>query len=210
MSPQRRDPALRELLIDVAAKILAEDGVAALTTRRLARETGRSTMVVYTHLGGMEEVQHAVRIEGFTRLAAEIERLGKTGDPVADLAASSTAYVEFGLAHPHLYRVMVVDRPLEQDDAGVGAFDEIVTGLRRCIDGARVPEVDHTMVVIWAAQVWSMRHGIVSMVLSGAVAEEYARHVLLDMIVRLLIGYGADAAAVRRSVRRAADRVEPV
>ncbi|MEV5966570.1 TetR/AcrR family transcriptional regulator [Kribbella sp. NPDC051952] len=210
MSPQRRDPAVRVLLIEAAAKVLAEEGVAALTTRRLARETERSTMAVYTHLGGMEEVQRAVREEGFLRLAADIERAGQTSDPVADLIAASTAYVRFGLANPHLYRAMVVDRPVEQDDAGVGAFEEIVTGLRRCIDDGRIPEVEHTMVVIWAAQVWSMRHGIVSMVLSGAVAEEHAHHVLLDMILRLLIGYGDDGTAARRSVRDATDRAEAV
>ncbi len=203
MSPQRRDPAVRELLIDAAAKILAEDGIAGLTTRRLAAESSRSTMAIYTHLGGMERVQRAVREDGFARLAAHTEAIGASADPVADLIAISEAYFAFGIAHPHLYRAMFIDRPVEDDKAGAAAFEAIVSAVRRCIDAGRLPEVAPTMAVIWAAQIWSMRHGIVTMVLSDALPEAQARYVLSDMILRLLIGYGDDPGAARRSVRRA-------
>ncbi|NEB74313.1 TetR/AcrR family transcriptional regulator [Streptomyces sp. SID14478] len=203
MSPQRRDPAIRALLIDAAARILAEGGTAALTTRRLAAETSRSTMAIYTHLGGMERVQHAVRVDGFARLAAAVNAVSCSPDPVADLARVSDVYFSFGLSQPHLYRAMFIDRPVQDDDAGTAAFDRIVKAVRRCIDGQRLPSIEPAMVLMWAAQLWSMRHGIVTMVLSGALPEPQARHVLSDMTLRLLIGYGDDPAAARRSLRHA-------
>ncbi|MFI5658833.1 TetR/AcrR family transcriptional regulator [Streptomyces sp. NPDC051684] len=202
MSPQRRDPAIRALLIDAAARILAESGMAALTTRRLAAETSRSTMAIYTHLGSMEQVQHAVRVEGFARLAAA-DTIPSSQDPVADLARISDAYFIFGLSQPHLYRAMFIDRPVQDDDAGAAAFDRIVDTVRRCIDEQRLSCVEPSMALIWAAQLWSMRHGIVTMVLSGALPEPQARLVLEDMTLRLLIGYGDDPAAARRSLRHA-------
>ncbi|MEW2517050.1 TetR/AcrR family transcriptional regulator [Actinacidiphila alni] len=203
MSPQRRDPAIRALLIDAAARILAEGGTAALTTRRLAAETSRSTMAIYTHLGSMEEVQHAVRVEGFARLAAVADAIPRSPDPVANLARVSDAYFSFGLGQPHLYRAMFIDRPVRDDDAGAAAFDRIADAVRRCIDAERLPDVEPTMVLMWAAQLWSMRHGIVTMVLSGALPEPQARLVLSDMTLRLLIGYGDDPAAARHSLDHA-------
>lgn len=174
--------------------------MAALTTRRLAAETSRSTMAIYTHLGGMEGVQHAVRVDGFARLAAAADAVPSSPDAVADLAHVSDAYFSFGLGQPHLYRAMFIDRPVHDDDAGVAAFDRIVDAVRRCIDAQRLPSVEPAMVTMWAAQLWSMRHGIVTMVLSGGLPEPQARLVLSDMTLRLLIGYGDDPTAARRSL----------
>ena len=47
------DPHLRERIINTAAQLLATEG--AVSARRLARELGTSTIVVYTHFGGMDE-----------------------------------------------------------------------------------------------------------------------------------------------------------
>lgn len=118
-------------------------------------------LAIYTHFGGMEHVQRAVRQDGFARLAARTDAIPASADPVADLVATSETYFAFGLAHPHLYRAMFIDRPVEDDDAGTAAFEGIVNAVRRCMD------------------------------------------VLSDMMLRLLIGYGDDPAAARRSVRRA-------
>jgi hypothetical protein len=46
-------PDVRRRLLEEAARLLGEEGPAALTTRRLAREAGTSTMAVCTHFGGM-------------------------------------------------------------------------------------------------------------------------------------------------------------
>ncbi len=47
MPPRSADPHLRDRIISTAAQLLATDG--AVSARRLARELGTSTMVVYTH-----------------------------------------------------------------------------------------------------------------------------------------------------------------
>ena len=106
MTPRRTDPAARSALIDIAARILAEEGPRALSTRRLARAAGTSTMVVYTHFHGMSGLVRAMVHEGFARLHRHLTGVGRTDDPVCDMAMLGRAYRYNALSNPHLYSVM--------------------------------------------------------------------------------------------------------
>ena len=44
---------VREQLVEAGMRVLERDGLPALSARKLAAETGTSTMAVYTHFGGM-------------------------------------------------------------------------------------------------------------------------------------------------------------
>src|SRR2546421_12175252 len=83
---------LRPALIEAAARLIAAEGARGLTLRRVADAVGTSTMAIYTHFGGMPELRHAVRREGFSRLAAEMAAMERSEDAVADLGP-------LGLAH---------------------------------------------------------------------------------------------------------------
>src|SRR3954451_12412733 len=93
---------LHGALIDAAARLIASEGPSALTLRRVAAEVGTSTMAVYTAFGGMPELRRAVRYEGFARLARELDAVGTTRDPVADLWMLGRAYHENAIANPDL------------------------------------------------------------------------------------------------------------
>jgi len=202
MSPRSADPTVRPALLDAAARLLAHEGPAALTTRRLATEAGTSTMAVYTRFGSMDEVRRAVRQEGFARLSARLDKLPSTEDPVADLVAAGTTYFVSGLAEPHLYRAMFLDRPLEGDEAGGDVFQRLVAAVRRCVEAGRFEAVEPSMLQVWAAQLWSMRHGMVTLVVTGLLAETDARFVLDDLTLRLLVGYGDEPARAGPSLER--------
>lgn len=51
--------------MDAAARLLAKEGAAGMSTRRLAAEVGVSTMALYTHFGGMDGLCREARREGF-------------------------------------------------------------------------------------------------------------------------------------------------
>src|SRR5437764_11892737 len=111
---------LRPALIEAAARLIATEGASGLTLRRVADEVGTSTMAIYTHFGGMPELRRAVRREGFARLAARSARVGESDDPVADVAMLGLEYYELAISEPHLYRVMFMEQPLDEDDARTG------------------------------------------------------------------------------------------
>src|SRR5439155_8184126 len=107
MSPRRRDPKHRAGLVEIGARLLAQEGPQALSTRRLAAEAGTSTMAVYTYFGGMSELVRSMVHEGYARLNKYLGSVAKTGDPVGDLARLGRAYRHNAQANPHLYAVML-------------------------------------------------------------------------------------------------------
>lgn len=190
------------MLVEAAARVLAEEGPAALTSRRLAAEVGSSTMAVFSRFRNMAEIRRAVREEAFARLDARLDAVPASDDPVADLVAAGAVFFDSGVANPHLYRAMFLDRQPEDDDLGVGIYERLVALVRRCVAAGRFPAAQESLIPVWAAQMWSMRHGMVTMTVAGTLPEEQARFVLEDMTYRLLVGYGDDPDHARRSVER--------
>lgn len=202
MSPRAADPSVRTALIAAAARIVAAESPRALTTRRLAAEVGTSTMAVYTHFGSMDEVRSAVRRDGFARLEADLGAVARTDDPVADLAALVAAYFANGVAHPELYRAMFVARPpQEADDPGEPIFTRLTEAVSRCVKAGRFhPDEPHAPQA-WAAELWAMLHGLVTLAHAETVTGTQVAALLSDMTHRLAVGYGDDPAAARASVR---------
>lgn len=212
MSPRTADPAVRTQLVEAAARILAEEGPSALTSRRLAAEIGASTMAVFSRFPTMTEVRWAVREEAFARLDARLDAVPASDDPVADLVAAGAVFFASGVANPHLYRAMFLDRQPAEDQLGAGIYQRLLALVRRCATAGRFPAAQESLVGVWAAQLWSMGHGMVTMTVAGHLPDEQARFVLDDMTLRLLIGYGDDPARARRSIadgNRAAGRARP-
>lgn len=203
MSPRSSDPAVRAALIDVAARILAAEGPRGLSTRRLATEAGLSTMAVYTRFGSMDELRLAIRSEGLARLAAKLDARPCTDDPVADLAADGIIYFTAGLADPEMYRVMFTERPPDGDDSGTGIFRSLVNTVGRCVEAGRFGPADESLATMWAGEFWTMRHGAVTLALTGLLPERQVRFLLADMTYRLAVGCGDDPAAARCSVEDA-------
>lgn len=203
MSPKPADPDVRTALVETAARLLTEEGSAALTTRRLAREVGVSTMAVYTHFGGMDDLLVAISLEGFRRLGRRLGRVRHTDDPSADAASLGRAYRRNALANPDLYRVMFGTHPEEwiedPDDQAMtlNTFIMLVDAVQRCIDAGRFSPGDPWAI---AAQVWAGLHGIVMLELSGFLRRPDAVRTTDQMMYTLAVGLGDDPERARRSV----------
>ena len=195
------------MLIEAAARVLAEEGPAALTSRRLAAEIGTSTMAVFSRFQSMQEIRWAVREEGFARLNTRLDAVPPSNDPVADLVAAGAVFFDSGVVNPHLYRAMFLDRPPEDDDLGAGTYERLVALVHRCVTAGRFAAAQAELVPVWAAQLWSMRHGMVAMTVAELLPGEHARFVLDDMTFRLLVGYGDDPARARQSIELASSAI---
>jgi len=199
--PRAADPAVREKLFSVAARILAVDGPQALTTRRLAAEAGTSTMSVYTYFGGMDQLRRELRRDGFDRLCAAIDALAVTRDPVADLAAAVLTYVTIGVDDPAVYRALFVDPPPERDDdAGTGVYNRLLALVGRCVDAGRFDPAEPTLASAWAAEVWLTGHGAVNLSHAGLLPAEPIQFLVTDMLYRLMVGYGDRPESARASI----------
>jgi len=200
MSPRTADPALRTALVEGAARLLAEEGAGGLTLRRLAREVGSSTMSVYTHFGGMDELRHEVRREGFRRLAEHLDRVAPSRDPVFDLGLLGWAYIRNALANPHLYRVMFME-VVEPDAPAVGyeTFETLVGAVERAARAGRFTPGDS---VERARQVWALLHGLLVLHLAHLLSLDEALRASWEGAVTQFIGFGDEPRAARRSMER--------
>ena len=196
---------IRPALIEAAARLIATEGAAGLTLRRVAQEVGTSTMAIYTHFGGMPELRRAVRQEGFARLTARAEQLGESEDPVADLAGLGIAYYQLAMSNPHLYRAMYMEQPLDAADAAAGSetHDVLVAAMQRCIDLERFDTDDAREL---ATQFWAVGHGAITLQMAHLLSPEEAFNCLRGTVLNLFIAYGDDRDAARRSLTRAGRR----
>ncbi len=155
---------IRAGVIDAAAHILAEGGLAALTVRRVADRVNASTKVVYTLFGGKEGLLEAVYLGAFDRLTAEMVEPATLPDPRDRVLASARTYRLFALAHPDLYSVMFGEasagfKPsLEARRHGWATFKAMRRSLVECRPSLTDRDADFAMRAVWAAM-----HGVVSL-----------------------------------------------
>ena len=211
VSPRQADPELRAHLIEAAAHLLAEQGPLALSTRRLAAAVGSSTMAVYTHFGGMDDLVRAMVHEGFQRLADRMNAVEPTDDPVADVAALGVAYRDNALEHQHLYAVMFGGSSLggfslTEEDRQYGRFvlGGLVASITRCMEYGRFRLGDPGLV---AHQMWIALHGLATLEVGGYLIDPYDAVLCFDaQVCNLLVGAGDSIESATKSVEMARER----
>src|SRR5260370_26962271 len=83
---------LRAAVLDVAGEILAAEGIAGLTMRRLASALGCTTTVLYTMFASKQGLVDAMYREGFERLTARLRAIPRDAPPAERLRRSALAY----------------------------------------------------------------------------------------------------------------------
>lgn len=163
----------RQAIFRAAAELLDETGYEAFSLRKLAARIGYTPTTIYRYFRDKDELVSAVMLEGyaaFTRaLGAAADR---ASDPFAKIDALGSAYVEFGLSHPVMYRVLFMQRPdiwlrmpPERIEAvcGSDAFQLLVGAVRQAVETgrSRTTHVENASLALWA-----LMHGIVSLCLA--------------------------------------------
>lgn len=131
---------MRERVLAAAVEMLASDGVAEFTTRRVARHANTSTPAVYELFGDKAGLVKEVFFEGFRTLGRRLKEVTPTDDPRADVLAVIRTFRAFVRDNPVLADLMF-SRPFADFDPGPDerrAGDEvrqfIVGTVRRCVE----------------------------------------------------------------------------
>jgi AcrR family transcriptional regulator len=131
---------MRERVLQAAVQMLASDGVAGFTTRRLAHQASTSAPAVYELFGDKAGVVREVFFEGFRALGRRLEAIQPASDPSSDLVGVIRAFRAFVRENPVLAELMF-SRPFADFDpgpaerrAGDDVRELIVATVRRCIE----------------------------------------------------------------------------
>ena len=168
--------ALRRAILDAATRLLVQEGLPALTLRRVAREVGCSTTVLYTLFGGKQGIVDALWQEGFDRLWQAEEGALAGDEPLERLAALGRAYRTNALQNPDYYRLMFGGavpgfHPSDRAGRDRPTFQVLVDAIRACIAAGLVRPEDPVQI---ALVLWATVHGVVSLELAGNLSEPEA------------------------------------
>ncbi|MFB7336984.1 TetR/AcrR family transcriptional regulator [Streptomyces adustus] len=134
-----KSPETRERILRAAARLLAEGGSEALSTRAVCAAAGVQAPTLYRVFGDKDGLLDAVAGYGFERYLAEKHSLAPTEDPVEDLRRGWDMHVDFGLTHPAFYVLMYgTVRPGHRPAAAEDAYAMLRAMLERTARAGRL------------------------------------------------------------------------
>jgi AcrR family transcriptional regulator len=157
-------PDQRRAILDAALEVLARDGEAGFTVRRIAAAAGCSTTGVYTWFGGKAGLVDAIFVEGFEGFDAALAAPYAAGDT----AAVGRTYRRWALANRTHFLVMfgrAVPGTRPSDEALVRGYRSFL-GLVAHVRAVR-PDLAEGDAFDWAYHVNATVHGYVMTELVG-------------------------------------------
>lgn len=166
---QRDKARVRDRILDAAREIFATEGYEAVTMRRVAEAIEYTPPVIYQHFADKATLIEELCRHDFQQFSRSFNVLANVSDPIDRLRAMGLGYVEFGLAHPHHYRVMFMNPAVltygEKEGMGqpdLDAYAFLLQATEAAMQAGRFnPELTDPHLV--AQVLWHGVHGIVSL-----------------------------------------------
>jgi AcrR family transcriptional regulator len=192
-------------LLHEATEILARDGFAALTVRRVAQAAQCSTIGIYTHFGDKHGLVEAVLLELYAAFEAALGSADTTPPGRAQLTASARAYRQWALTNRSGYVVMLGSFSgdfVASAAAGERMHRSFVAHTHRVSEAMRVGEVAGGDPAEIARHLWACVHGPVMLDLLMRVrADDEAAGATFDRAIDLMLDGVAPRPAARPRTR---------
>lgn len=178
---------LRAALIEEGLKLIGAGPAEALSLREIARNVGVSATAVYRHFPDKAALLGALCTEGHGMMASAFrEAMAGKGDAQSAFVAMGRAYVQFALAHPALFRLMMAQSggPVAAPPPGAADGSDGMQILVNAIEGLFGSEMPAQMREARRLKAWSLVHGLAMLMLDGHVP---AQADLIDAVVDVSI-----------------------
>jgi AcrR family transcriptional regulator len=178
--PREHGSETREKLLATAARLLDEEGVAALSVRRLSTEADVSARAVYSLFGDMRGLLAALFRTGAQTMVRRHEEVPRQQDPVAEILPLALAYRRAALEQRELYGLMFeraapAFQPDQQDITyAMRSLERVVDAVARAV-ALHGLEDDPLSV---ATGLWGVVHGLASLELHGFLGDPQAAQLI--------------------------------
>jgi AcrR family transcriptional regulator len=141
---KERTRDLHERGVATALTVLAEEGVAGLTTRNVAKRAAASVPAVYEVFGDKSGLIREVFFAGFEKLGDELAAAPGGDDPLDGLRGLAQGFRKFVVANPVLAEIMFsrpfadFDPTTADDKAGVKVRKIFVGRVKAAIDAGAI------------------------------------------------------------------------
>jgi AcrR family transcriptional regulator len=195
-APSEQHGDVRRLVLDAAIAIIESDGADSVSMREVARRAGVSHQAPYHYFGDRSGILAAISEEGFAGLAQAFRDVHETEMPAAK--AGFIAYLNFAREHIGHFRVMfrndicgVMTHELTAVAADL-AFDE----LRLMVSRITGPEIDPNKAFTFAAMLWSLSHGLATLVIDGPLPNKLPPGTNLEDQIQAVINLSSNMVAL--------------
>jgi AcrR family transcriptional regulator len=184
--------ARREQILEQALALISEQGIHAVSTRKIAAAVGISQPSLYAFFPTRQTLVAEVSRRSFAALAARMTQELSAPSTAGLLRRLARAYIDFGLTHPDAYRVAFMIEGVrraagsEHDAAlgsGLGAFHV----LRSATAQSQAPEAPADVIETIAQSTWASLHGLVSLLIARPSFPWADRERLIETHIRRLI-----------------------
>ena len=167
---ERQKENLRREIFDAASELFAQEGYQHVSMRKIAEKIEYSPTTIYLYFKDKTELLKYICEETFAKLADRIEESSQSEeDPLVGLKKGLRAYVDFGLAHPYHYEVVInmpiFNEPHDEEykyegSMGERAFSYLRAGVSDCVAAGVLKKGD---VDLMSQMLWAGVHGVVSL-----------------------------------------------
>lgn len=168
-----------EKILQAAHVLFDREGADAVTMRRVAEAVGITAMAIYRHFPNRDALLKRLSDDSFNAVAHEWKAHASGTDPVKRLLSLAEPYLNYALAHPHLFdhafSVRREDaRKYPQDfRAGLSpTFNVVVDAVKDAMaKGALKPDDPHDV----AMAIWAHQHGLIALYRAGRFSYDEAQ-----------------------------------
>lgn len=178
---------LPHAILDAARALVAQNGYADLSMRKVARSVGCSPGTIYLYYENKDALYAALIDEAVGLLIDAYGPAFEIRDPVERLEAFCRSYIGFALGYPELYKTMYLELRV---DPGAVSPDGYRRARKPLQDTADALEEAHAQGLLHAPSpiegatvVWASLHGMLSLLLARQVDPRADRDRLLDLTV---------------------------
>lgn len=183
---------VQETLLDVAQRLLEEDGPDAMSFRAIANLAGCSHTKPYSYFDSKADIIDALRIRAYEWLLGILTTAAASHEqPLDALRAMAEAYVRAGIDRPRLYELLYTDQGelAETDerllDAKAAALDVCCNAIAAAAEAGEVQLMTDPLT---AAHVfWAGAHGLVQLEHGGFLVMDRSVDDLGPVVVSTLI-----------------------
>jgi AcrR family transcriptional regulator len=177
---------LRAAILAEARRVIATEGVGALSTRRVAQAVGCTATSIYIYFRSKDALLHAIIDEGMQALHAHLDAAGTdSGSGIGRVERLARAYVDFAFEHPTLYEVMFMLHPRHMERYPAEAYRRA----RQNIDAlaaALASEDGSPANLVGATTVWATLHGHVALWIAGRIDASISRETFIEGALALV------------------------
>ena len=141
----------RDNLVEVAARLLREQGAAAVTTRAVAEAAGVQAPTIYRLFGDKDGLLDAVAERVLADYVADKAVAADSGDPIAVLRGAWHTHIGFGLANAALFAFIADPSRGSRSPAAAAGMEVLRNRMRRVAATGRLRVTERRAVDLFHA-----------------------------------------------------------